>query len=147
MSGQKKKTVLALLFALYLTVLLVLLFHRAPREGYNYNLVPFLGIKSYFLTMAMHNPETKALQIYGWVNFLGNIFAFFPLGLLLPLLFGREKSFPFFLLTAAAAICAVELLQLWTHRGALDVDDLILNLPGSCLGWLCSWLMSRKTEQ
>ena len=40
------------------------------------------------------------------------------------------------MLTAALCIAFVELLQLLTRRGALDVDDLLLNLPGAILGWL-----------
>ena len=39
---------------------------------------------------------------------------------------------------------AVELLQLWTRRGALDVDDLILNVPGACLGWTAWRLWPKK---
>ena len=47
-------------------------------------------------------------------------------------------------MTVVFAVCAVELLQLWTRRGSLDVDDLILNVPGACLGWTAWRLWPKK---
>ena len=80
-------------------------------------------------------------------NFLGNLLAFLPLGLFLPLLFRRQRGFWLFLLTAIAVIVLVELLQLFTRRGALDVDDLLLNLPGAILGWLLWRLGIRRARE
>ena len=145
--SKKRNVGFSVLFGLYVLGMLVLLFHRAPREGYHYNLIPFAIIRDYFTVMAYREPETLGLQLYGWVNFLGNLLAFFPLGLFLPLLFRRQQSFPVFLLTVTLTVCLVELLQLLTHRGALDVDDLILNLPGACLGWLTVWLLQRRKKR
>ena len=136
MRGKRIRLTLWLLFGTYAVLLLLLLFVRRPRTGHEYNLIPFATIRDYFLVMRMRNPWEASLRTYGWVNFLGNIFAFVPLGLFLPLLFKRQRNIWLFLLTVVLAVCGVELLQLWTRRGSLDVDDLILNVPGACLGWL-----------
>ena len=136
MREKRIKIAAYVLFAVYAAVMLLLLFHRMPREGHEYNLRPFATIRDYFLVMRMRNPWEAGLRAYGWVNFLGNILVFVPLGVFLPLLFRRQRRFLLFLLTVMAAVCLIELLQYETRLGALDVDDLILNVPGACLGWL-----------
>ncbi|MBP3379196.1 MAG: VanZ family protein, partial [Clostridia bacterium] len=40
------------------------------------------------------------------------------------------------LVTTAAIITSVELIQLFTLRGSADIDDLLLNVIGSALGYL-----------
>ena len=134
-----------LLFALYaLLLLLLLLFQRTPRSGHSYNLVPLRTIRGYWLVLSREIDGGLPLLRYAVTNFAGNLLAFLPLGFFLPLLFSRQRRFPLFLLTAVGIIVLVELLQLLSRRGALDVDDLLLNLPGACLGWLIWALASRR---
>ena len=72
---------------------------------------------------------------------LGNVVLFMPLGLLLPLLGARCRRFA---LTAAVGLSVsvgIELVQLallltQTARRVVDVDDVILNVTGACLGYL-----------
>ena len=142
---EKRDSWLWLLFGAYLLVLLVLLFHRTPHEGHPYNLLPLKTIRDYFTVLGRDDPVGVALRPYALVNFVGNILAFVPLGVFLPLLFRRQRNLLLFLLTVAAVICLVELGQMATRRGALDIDDLILNLPGACLGWLSWRLWPKKT--
>ena len=40
-------------------------------------------------------------------------------------------------------IALIELTQFITHRGSLDIDDLILNILGICLGYLLFPLFKR----
>ena len=144
MEKKRIKITIAVLFAVYVVGMLLLLFYRQPRAGHEYNLRPFATIRDYFLVMRMRNPWESGLRAYGWVNFLGNILAFVPLGVFLPLLFRRQRNIWLFLGTVVLAVCVVELLQFWTQRGALDVDDLILNVPGACLGWTAWRLWPKK---
>ncbi|MBR5094077.1 MAG: VanZ family protein [Oscillospiraceae bacterium] len=144
MEDKRFRRAVWILFLIYLAVLLLLLFHRLPREGHAYNLRPFTTIRDYFLVMRMQAPWESALRAYGWVNFLGNVLVFIPLGVFLPLLFRRQRRFLLFLLTVVAAVCLIELAQYATRLGALDVDDLILNVPGACLGWLLWRLWERR---
>ena len=134
--GKTRRTTIWILFLLYLLVMLLLLFHRTRTEGYSFNLQPFVTIRGYLRAIRLEHPGSGALRRYGWINLMGNLLAFVPLGVFLPCLFRPQRRFWLFLLTATALVCAVELLQFSTRAGALDVDDLILNLPGACLGWL-----------
>ena len=69
-------------------------------------------------------------------NAAGNVILFFPLGILLPLLW-RRLRFWSGLQVAIAVSVSVELVQYlsrgWAHRTA-DVNDVILNSLGACLG-------------
>ncbi len=124
------------LFLLYLLAMFLLLFRRSPMGSPSYNLQPFKTIGVYFLLLQRDDAAALSFRPYAVLNFIGNLVAFLPLGVFLPLLFQRQRRFLFFLLTATAAVCLVELAQYWSLRGALDVDDLLLNIPGACLGWL-----------
>ena len=135
------------LFALYLLCLLLLLFQRRLQPGHSFNLIPLRTIRGYFLVLSRKDPAGLALRPYAVLNFGGNLLAFLPLGIFLPLLYRRQRRFWLFLLTSALIICLVELLQLATRRGALDVDDLLLNLPGACLGWLLWKIASRRRQK
>lgn len=141
--GKKTKTLVWYLFGLYVAALLLLLLQRTPMPEYRYNLLPFKTIGDYFRVLRRSDPTGIFYRPYALKNFLGNILAFIPLGVFLPLLFQRQRKFLLFLLTVMTLVCAVELLQLATQLGSLDVDDLILNVPGACLGWLVWRLWNR----
>jgi glycopeptide antibiotics resistance protein len=144
---EKSKSVLWTVFACYVLVLVLLLFGRTQHAGHPYNLLPLKTIRDYFTVLGRDDPAGISLRPYAVINFLGNLLAFLPLGLLLPLLFMPQRRFGLFLLTAATAICLVELLQYLSRRGALDIDDLLLNLPGALLGWGCWKLAARKNRK
>jgi glycopeptide antibiotics resistance protein len=67
-------------------------------------------------------------------NLAGNVVAFMPLGFLLPFAFRRFKAVKTFA-AAFAFILIAEVLQLVSRRGVFDVDDLILNMLGSIIGY------------
>jgi glycopeptide antibiotics resistance protein len=70
------------------------------------------------------------------INFLGNIIAFMPFGILLPL--ARKnltRGWQAVAWTGGFSL-AIEVMQyLWAHRIA-DIDDVILNSLGGALGYL-----------
>lgn len=70
------------------------------------------------------------------VNIFGNIFAFFPMGVFLPLLCPKMRSFPRFLIFMLLILLLVETLQLLLLTGAFDVDDIILNAAGACIAFV-----------
>ena len=132
------------LFVVYAAVLLWLLFDRTPDWGdtltyadqirSNMNLVPFHTVGNYW--KVVKRLEFTPLFFHCVINLGGNIFLFIPLGYFLPRLWPVFRNFFSFLLTCAAAITLVELLQLVTLLGSLDIDDLILNLFGMIVGYL-----------
>ncbi|RXI96532.1 VanZ family protein [Anaerobacillus alkaliphilus] len=114
---------------LYLGSLLVLLFFRPANQTYGtISLLPF---------------ETILYYLFGEVSFLvsfynlaANIGLFIPFGVYYRYI-TMKASFPILLGFAIVAICLIEGLQFITKRGSLDIDDLILNVGGICLGY---WL-------
>jgi len=69
------------------------------------------------------------------VNFVGNIVAFIPIGMIPPLAWPRRAR-----ARHAAAFCLamstlIEVVQYMTGRRVADVDDLILNTVGGVLGY------------
>lgn len=70
-----------------------------------------------------------------WSSLILNILLFLPLGVLLPLCFRRVRRGLPTVGTGFLLSLVIELLQYVTHRGFLDVDDLMLNTLGTFLGW------------
>ncbi len=70
-------------------------------------------------------------------NVIGNIVLFVPIGSFLLCLFPNVRlwSFKKYTFIMAAVIIGIELFQLFFMCGHCDIDDLILNLLGACLGF------------
>lgn len=132
------------LFVVYAAILLWLLFDRssgwesdlsyAELLRSNMNLIPFHTIGNYWRVVT--RMEFTPLFYHCVINLGGNIFLFIPIGYFLPRLWPALRNFFAFGLTCTMAITLVELLQLVTLLGSLDIDDLILNLFGMTLGYL-----------
>ena len=93
------------------------------------NFVPFHSVRQYLEGYANGSINTNIVI----VNLLGNILWFAPLGLFIPMLFGKKiRNFRRFLLTMVIILLLVEILQFLSLRGSMDIDDIILNLAGAC---------------
>lgn len=139
-----------IVFFIYCAIMLILLFFRDPYDPSvpyweqiesNHNLIPFATIR---VQLRCLSSQSKALRLYGYSNFFGNIILFIPLGFLLPWVFpGLRKAWKT-LLTVAVAITLVEIIQLFTLRGYADIDDLILNLSGAAIGYALYRICQKK---
>jgi glycopeptide antibiotics resistance protein len=73
-------------------------------------------------------------------NTLGNVALFMPLGILLPLIDTRFRTFKRVLLFALAMSLVIETVQFGLrfvgNPRAVDIDDVLLNTLGACLGFL-----------
>lgn len=100
----------------------------------------YLSLKPFYLTADMLRRCAAGEYTRGFVvrNLAGNVAAFMPCALFLPLLFKCCRRFWVFLAGVAAAVCCVELLQLFFMRGCCDIDDLIYNTAGAALMF---WLL------
>lgn len=127
------KTVLIVLFFVYLHLLLSMLFldnYFGRTSAYSsVNLIPFKTIIGYF----------KADAYSFAVNIIGNLAAFMPFAFFLPLLFKAHRNLGVFLLSITAVVVIVELLQYILGCGACDVDDLLLNVGGA---WIAHILVN-----
>lgn len=92
--------------------------------GNGINLVPFRSIRSYFVHYGLDG---------FLVNFVGNIVMFMPWGFGLTLLWKKNQRIWLVALYSLGLTVFIESVQLFIGR-SVDVDDLILNFVGSCLG-------------
>lgn len=140
---MKRDRICTALFMAYAALMLWLLFDRpgfTPGIPYweqvagQLNLVPFRTLRLFadLLDSGVRSHIQMAV-----INLGGNVIMFIPLGLLLPRVFPKLSSLPRVLLTTAAIITAVEIIQLFTLVGSCDIDDLILNVAGAAVGY---WL-------
>lgn len=71
-----------------------------------------------------------------WIkNLFGNIVLFIPLGIWIPWLFRRYRSWAKLTSIVVLILLLVETIQLITRVGTFDVDDIILNTAGAWIGF------------
>ena len=144
-----------LLFVAYIAFMLWLLFvnGRGSEAGLPYweqvrtnmNLTPLRTIGNYLYVL--QHSQNKALWQHCFINLAGNVLLFIPAGLLLPRIWYRFRTFWKYLLCCLLSVGLIEAIQLFSLRGSLDVDDLILNLSGMLLGYIAYRITHRKKEK
>ena len=92
----------------------------------------------------LRNSTDPAALRHAVVNLVGNVVMFIPLGFLTPYIWGKLRKFWVHFLYMVLIIVGIEVLQLVTLLGSCDVDDLILNLVGTSVGFLVWKVVSRK---
>ncbi len=141
------------LWVMYLIFLTFILFFRYGRQfalslddiksrlSEMTNFVPFRTICNYITALKCGNISPGLVLS----NILGNFVLFFPFGILLPSATNirLRDVLPLILLI----IISVELLQLITGLGSLDVDDLILNFSGAVIGFIFYLIAAKKNNR
>lgn len=128
-----KKIIKYFLFILYIVLMIyLLLIKREVDYEAGYNLIPFYSFKMFFPLLTSEYSGYRYLAIS---NLFGNIILFIPLGIFLPLIFEKQNKFFLFLLTATIIPIIVEFIQFFTKLGTADIDDVILNVFGSLIGY------------
>lgn len=97
---------------------------RRIKSGEEINLVPFRTIVKIFVHCSVDD---------FLVNIVGNIVMFMPWGFGLALLWKRKQRVLSVVLHSLALPIFIEICQLFIDRW-VDVDDVILNFAGGCLG-------------
>lgn len=142
--GKKRlRITVSAAFLLYLLVMLYLLFFQRmgrtspltywERLEASVNFVPFHTITQFLGNLSS---ERSYIVQRAFINLAGNIAMFVPLGLFLPYFWEKQRRFRCFLPTVILTIVCVEVIQLFALLGSCDVDDLIFNVGGACLGFL-----------
>ena len=142
-------------FTVYCLVMLWLLFHRSRPDtagpgfsywtwvGSNVNLTPLHTIRLFWSVLAdpqryidrMGMAWYEANRQHAIINLGGNVLLFLPLGFYPPRLFSKLQRLWKTIAFAASIIIAVEVTQVLTLRGNCDIDDLLLNLIGTAIGY------------
>jgi glycopeptide antibiotics resistance protein len=139
---ERNKKIPYLLFALYCVAMVSLLFGRAEAPaGIPYsqqlimrlNLIPFRTLRRQ-LWLLLDGSRPWLIR-HAAVNLLGNIILFIPLGIFLPKLWMKSPRLWKVLLVVTGIIAMAETIQVLTLLGRCDIDDLILNLLGTAIGY------------
>lgn len=124
------------LFLAYLALLVYFMFFsesfgRDPAQrDYAYNLELFKEIRRFYQYRELLGMKAFLL------NVVGNVAAFIPCGFFLPVILKKARGG-----LSATGLCfclslCIETVQLVSHVGSFDVDDLLLNTLGGLLGYL-----------
>lgn len=134
-------------FGIYLLLLVYLMFFaedwgRSMLEGdYRYNLTPFREISRYL----KYHRQIGPWRVF-W-NLLGNIIGFVPYGALLPAIRRQKMGFLKTTLLSFELSLLIEVSQLILRVGSCDVDDMLLNALGGCIGYGVYWFVFRKRRK
>lgn len=71
------------------------------------------------------------------LSFILNIFLFIPLGFLCPMISSTYKRVKNIILLGVGLSLLIEITQLFTLYRASDIDDLLTNVLGTMVGYLC----------
>ncbi len=124
-----------LVFILYISLVIYFVFfsdHYGRVTGFTefrYNLTPFAEIRRYLTYKEFFTWENLI------TNLAGNILAFAPFGVLVPLM-RRRTGFWYTTFITLFFSLFIETVQLATRVGVFDVDDLIMNTVGGVCGYL-----------
>jgi glycopeptide antibiotics resistance protein len=123
---MKRRVFLATVLGIYIIFLLDIALFRFPATNPEPNRVPFRSM--------IRDWRNGGLGFV--VNFVGNLVAFLPMGLLPRLIRLRRTSLWQVALFSLSISFAIEAGQYVSGRRVADVDDLILNTVGGVLGYL-----------
>lgn len=101
-----------------------LIFDLSKAYPFRINLIPFVNLFDY--------PESISELL---INVIGNIAMFIPLGIVFPIIYRRLNTFKKMMLTGIIFSLCIELIQLPFCTRVSDIDDIILNTTGWCLGY------------
>lgn len=132
-----KRRITTALFWAYLGVLLRI---TVFRSGWYHNSL-FGGTVVWLPFQASFLPLTEGRWWDFLYLFVGNMVWFAPMGAYLRC---RRQSFLPGLLWTALLSLAIEVLQFVLSTGCSEVEDLLLNTAGGCLGWLAAHLICKR---
>lgn len=81
-------------------------------------------------------------MITGPIETILNIVLFVPMGLFLPLLYKKYNKFKTVVITGILFSVSIELVQMF-NWGASDINDVMTNTMGACLGYLIYSIISK----
>jgi len=137
----EKKRTWWIVLALYSAVLLYVLYFRSFGATYPYTYVEYLMamhniIPFKFIYVFLSTPYISTKIAFRFaLNLFGNIILFIPAGIVLPQLFIKLQKLSNLLLFIFTASIIFEACQLLTMLGIFDIDDMILYIFGTIIGF------------
>lgn len=135
---KKRKSILVALLIIYTIAIIYFMFFGFGRQHrietsfteYRYSITP--------TSIPLWLPKKLSFL---WLFSLGNLIAFVPFGILIPMIF--DIKYPKFIFTFLLLILLSEVLQMVTYRGSFDIEDIIVNSIGATIGFI-SYKVSNK---
>ncbi|WP_132054595.1 VanZ family protein [Pseudocnuella soli] len=112
-------------------------------EYFDKRIVHWVPMKHTYQTLSIiisgnFGAENKVGYTYlAFRNIIGNILLFMPFGFLAPIVLPFVRSLKAIVLFTAAFSLTAEMIQFVLKIGVFDIDDVIFNLIGGTLGYLC----------
>jgi glycopeptide antibiotics resistance protein len=141
------KVIIGISFIFYLLTLIMLLFVGVMFVGNrghiwtdislieyirsSSNFVPFKTISTY-ITAMFDGSLNISIAIK---SLFGNLIMFLPMGIYLPYYIKKLNKVGKFTLSMIILLFVIEATQLVTRRGSFDIDDFILNIVGTLVGF------------
>lgn len=142
MRDYKSKILFIIIFSIYCLLMGYLLFGRSSQTNPSYNLIPFFTIKEFI--EILKDPDSD-LKLFSFINLLGNIIMFMPLGFLPPIIFKKLRPLSATLIFSSITIITVEMLQFFSAKGIADIDDFLLNTFGVMIGhFICKKYLTNR---
>jgi len=122
----KKYIIKYAFFTIYILILLKLtLFRQTTLENYEINFTLFVDLINVY----------KKSGLWQFIRlFIGNIVWFIPFGFMLPKML-KKCNFTTVTLSGFLLTLLIEILQLVFKKGICEIDDLILNIAGTMIGY------------
>lgn len=127
----KKLAILIFILYIYILGYLTLFSPYYGRESFHrsLNLIPFKTI------LVFLNSSCKLQLEIIITNIFGNIAAFIPMGLLLPIIFRPINNLKRIFYIVMLSTLTIEVFQYVLGVGTTDIDDIILNTLGGIIGF------------
>lgn len=122
-----RRIALSLLIPYLFLTLVATVITRSPTAEVRIVLEPFRTYRQYYT------------DEFTWFEIRANVLLFIPIGFLLPMVIKKPIWLPLIIGIGISVI--IELIQLITHRGLCETDDVISNTIGLMIGFAAFWLI------
>ena len=137
--NKKRHNLLVMLLIIYTIVIIYFMFFGFGRlqisntiQEYRFSIIP--------TRIPLWYPKKLSLL---WFFSLGNLLAFVPFGILIPMIF--DTKYHKFIFVFLIFILSLEILQMITYLGSFDMEDIIINSVGATIGFF-SYKISNKCK-
>lgn len=122
-----RRIALSLLIPYLFLTLVATVITRSPTAEVRIVLEPFRTYRQYYT------------DEFTWFEIRANVLLFIPIGFLLPMVIKKPVWLPHIIGIGISVI--IELIQLITHRGLCETDDVLSNSIGFLIGFAFFWLI------
>ena len=122
-----RRIALSLLIPYLFLTIVATVFTRSPSAEAQIMLEPFRTYRQYYT------------DDFTWFEIRANVLLFIPIGFLLPMVIKKPVWLSPIIGIGISVI--IELIQLLTHRGLCETDDVISNTIGFLIGFAAFWLI------